>query len=203
MRGLVFDVAPMDKNAAGQFVGSIWVEDKDDRIVRFNGTYTAGKTPSSHFGLRSSNAQLYFHFDSWRLNVAPGQWVPAWFGLQPGLQSILPELPVGAASLIGAVLEFQGTAIGINLMFLTLLLLLTSFGVALGSLFLTSDLDLLMSAPIDTRAVFLSKLLDGMAPSADFVSHIAHVRTDIAIRGIQYLKHFIPDRRFFGTVMPF
>ena len=77
VRCLVFEVAPIDKNAAGQFVGSIWVEDKGDRIVRFNGTYTAGKTPSSHFGLHFSNAQLYFHFDSWRLNVAPGQWVPA------------------------------------------------------------------------------------------------------------------------------
>ena len=77
VRCLVFDVAPIDKTAAGQFIGSIWVEDKDDRIVRFNGTYTAGKTPSSHFGLHSSNAHLYFHFDSWRLNVAPGQWVPA------------------------------------------------------------------------------------------------------------------------------
>jgi hypothetical protein len=77
VRCLVFDVAPIDKTAAGQFVGSIWVEDKDDRVVRFNGTYTAGKTPSSHFGLHFSNVQLYFHFDSWRLNVAPGQWVPA------------------------------------------------------------------------------------------------------------------------------
>ena len=44
-------------------------------------------------------------------------------------------------------------------------LLLTSFGVALGSLFLTNDLDTLMSAPIDTRAVFLSKILDAMLPS--------------------------------------
>jgi hypothetical protein len=77
VRCLVFNLAPIDKSAAGQFMGSIWVEDKDDRIVRFNGTYTTGKTPSSHFGLHSSNAQLYFHFDSWRLNVAPGQWVPA------------------------------------------------------------------------------------------------------------------------------
>ena len=77
VRCLVFDVAPIDKTIAGQFMGSIWVEDKDDRIVRFNGTFTAGKTPSSHFGLHFSNVQLYFHFDSWRLNVAPGQWVPA------------------------------------------------------------------------------------------------------------------------------
>jgi hypothetical protein len=76
VRCLVFDVSPIDKSVAGQFVGSIWVEDKDDRIVRFNGTYTSGKAQSSHFGLHS-NVQLYFHFDSWRLNTAPGQWVPA------------------------------------------------------------------------------------------------------------------------------
>jgi hypothetical protein len=51
------------------------VEDKEYRIVRFNGTYTSSKT-SSLFGLRS-NTPLYFHFDSWRVNVAPGKWVPA------------------------------------------------------------------------------------------------------------------------------
>lgn len=48
---------------------------------------------------------------------------------------------------------------------ITLLILLSSFGVALGSLFLSSDLELLMSAPVDRRAVFLSKMLDGMLPS--------------------------------------
>src|SRR2546421_5329427 len=36
VRCLVFDVAPIDKTVPGQFVGTIWVEDKDDRIVRFN-----------------------------------------------------------------------------------------------------------------------------------------------------------------------
>jgi hypothetical protein len=75
IRCLVFDVAPVDKSVAGQFVGSIWVEDRDYRIVRFNGTYMAGK-PSSRFSLRPKD-ELYFHFDSWRVNVAPGQWVPA------------------------------------------------------------------------------------------------------------------------------
>src|SRR6266851_4956 len=75
VRCLVFDVAPIDKSIAGQFFGSIWVEDKDYRIVRFNGTYTAGK-PGSRFGFHA-NTPLYFHFDSWRLSVAPGQWVPA------------------------------------------------------------------------------------------------------------------------------
>jgi hypothetical protein len=75
VRCLVFEVAPADKTLAGQFVGSIWVEDKDYRIVRFNGTYTSGKAPG-RFSLHG-NAPLYFHFDSWRVNVGPGQWAPA------------------------------------------------------------------------------------------------------------------------------
>jgi Peptidase family M48 len=75
VRCLVFEVAPLDKTVSGQFVGSIWVEDKDYRIVRFNGTYTAGKA-ASRFALHSNSA-LYFHFDSWRVNVAAGQWAPA------------------------------------------------------------------------------------------------------------------------------
>jgi len=45
------------------------------RIVRFNGTYTGGKI-SSHFWSRA-NVPLYFHFDSWRVSIGPGQWVPA------------------------------------------------------------------------------------------------------------------------------
>ena len=75
VRCLVFDVYPIDRSVAGQFVGSIWVEDKDYRIVRFNGTYTRSPV-KSHFSLHSAE-QLYFHFDSWRVNVGPGQWVPA------------------------------------------------------------------------------------------------------------------------------
>lgn len=51
---------------------------------------------------------------------------------------------------------------GLILTAATILILFSSFGVALGSLFLASDLDLLMSAPVDRRAVFTSKLLDGM-----------------------------------------
>ncbi len=66
VRCLVFDVSPSDLKAVGKFIGRIWVEDREMNIVRFNGTYT-----------HSSAAHLYFHFDSWRLNVAPGEWVPA------------------------------------------------------------------------------------------------------------------------------
>jgi ABC-2 type transport system permease protein len=56
----------------------------------------------------------------------------------------------------------EGLLPGVVLTLITLILLLSSFGVALGSLFLSSDLELLMAAPVDRRAVFVSKVLDGM-----------------------------------------
>jgi hypothetical protein len=53
-----------------------------------------------------------------------GRWVPAWFGLQPGLD-VMPLFPMDStASLIGAVFELQWSAIGHSIMFLFLLLLL-------------------------------------------------------------------------------
>src|SRR6266542_327026 len=66
IRCLLFDVAPLDKKATGKCIGRIWVDEREMRIVRSNGTYT-----------NSSAARQYFHFDSWRINVAPGAWVPA------------------------------------------------------------------------------------------------------------------------------
>src|SRR5262249_11540952 len=40
-------------------------------IVRFNGTYVPPLTP------KGGVPEYYFHFDSWRVNVAPGEWAPA------------------------------------------------------------------------------------------------------------------------------
>ena len=71
IRCLVFDVAPVSRQAPGKFVGRIWVEDRDDAIVRFNGTYV--QPPPS----RAATAERYFHFDSWRVNAAEWLWVPA------------------------------------------------------------------------------------------------------------------------------
>jgi hypothetical protein len=71
VRCLVFDVAPIDRLAPGKFVGRIWVEDRDDAIVRFNGTYV--QPPPT----RKAIAERYFHFDSWRVNAAESLWVPA------------------------------------------------------------------------------------------------------------------------------
>lgn len=83
VRCLVFDVAPADLKAVGRFIGRIWVEDQEMNIVRFNGTYT-----------HSSPAHLYFHFDSWRVNVARGEWVPAFIYVEESKPSTTaPKFP--------------------------------------------------------------------------------------------------------------
>jgi hypothetical protein len=71
VRCLVFDVMPRNRAQAGKFVGRIWVEDQDDSIVRFNGTYVSAPAQ------KGMAPERYFHFDSWRVNVGPARWVPA------------------------------------------------------------------------------------------------------------------------------
>jgi len=70
VRTLVFDVTPkggkpVDRYRPGRFTGRIWVEDQAYHIVRYNGIY-------------ASSLSANFHFDSWRMNVAPGAWLPAY-----------------------------------------------------------------------------------------------------------------------------
>ena len=48
-------------------MGRIWVEDQDYNIVRANGTFTPGSAKGR-----------YLHFDTWRLNLQPGIWLPAY-----------------------------------------------------------------------------------------------------------------------------
>ncbi len=67
VRTMVFDVVPKSRAMQPYFMGRIWVEDQDYNIVRFNGTY----------GPRTE-AKFYFHFDSWRTNMQPGLWLPAY-----------------------------------------------------------------------------------------------------------------------------
>ena len=71
VRCLVFDVVPVNRTEAGKFIGRIWVEDQDDAIVRFNGTYVPAAAP------RGALPELYFHFDSWRVHAKDALWVPA------------------------------------------------------------------------------------------------------------------------------
>src|SRR5580658_1830222 len=67
VRCLVIDVQPKEGERTARFMGRIWVEDQDYNIVRFNGTYSP-----------QPKVDFFFHFDSWRLNMRPGAWLPAY-----------------------------------------------------------------------------------------------------------------------------
>src|SRR4029077_1696029 len=67
LRCLVIDVQPKAGQKISRFMGRIWVEDQDYNIVRFNGSYYP--QPRINF---------FFHFDSLRLNMRPGTWLPAY-----------------------------------------------------------------------------------------------------------------------------
>jgi len=73
VRCLVFDLTPKKDAGRGRFLGRIWVEDQDFSIVRLNGTYA-----------RAPRNNYYYHMDSWRLNLTPGYWVPAYIYSEEG-----------------------------------------------------------------------------------------------------------------------
>jgi hypothetical protein len=72
-RCFVFDVKPL-RDAKEGFVGRIWIEDRDYNLVRFNGASRG--TDEELSGLLKRT--LSFHMDGWRVNVAPGVWVPSY-----------------------------------------------------------------------------------------------------------------------------
>jgi hypothetical protein len=76
VRSIVFDVSPKKDAGYGLFVGRIWVEDQDYNIIRLNGTYSSKSS-------RNEN-KAYFHMDSWRLNLVPGYWIPAYIYSEEG-----------------------------------------------------------------------------------------------------------------------
>jgi hypothetical protein len=73
VRCLVFDVTPKKSSGRGRFLGRVWVEDQEYNIVRLNGTYAPAPRNS-----------YFFHMDSWRLNLIPGYWVPAYIYSEEG-----------------------------------------------------------------------------------------------------------------------
>jgi hypothetical protein len=80
LRTIVMDVSPKKGSGKGRFLGRIWVEDRDYNVVRFNGTFAPPKARNG----------TYLHFDTWRLNMGPGLWLPAYVyteesGLKPHL----------------------------------------------------------------------------------------------------------------------
>lgn len=80
IRCLVFDVTPLPKSGKGRFKGRVWAEDQNYTIVRFNGVFT----PIA--GINGYN----LHFDSWRMNIQPGLWLPAFvFSQESNLKDLL------------------------------------------------------------------------------------------------------------------
>src|SRR5262252_57437 len=73
VRCLVFEVTPKKGTGNSRFQGRVWVEDQDYNIVRLNGIY--GPEPHNRY---------FFHMDSWRLNLVPGYWVPAYIYSEEG-----------------------------------------------------------------------------------------------------------------------
>src|ERR1700723_1198380 len=73
VRCLVFDITPKKNSGKGRFLGRVWVEDQEYNIVRLNGTYAPAPRNS-----------YFFHMDSWRLNLIPGYWVPAFIYSEEG-----------------------------------------------------------------------------------------------------------------------
>jgi peptidase M48-like protein len=73
VRCIVFDVTPKKGTGKSRFHGRVWVEDLDYNIVRLSGTFEP----------QPRNA-YFFHMDSWRLNLVPGYWVPAYIYSEEG-----------------------------------------------------------------------------------------------------------------------
>jgi hypothetical protein len=67
VRCLVIDIHPRQNEETGAFQGRIWVEEHDFAVVRMNGTR-----------VRPAKGNFYVHFDSWRENLQPGEWLPVY-----------------------------------------------------------------------------------------------------------------------------
>jgi hypothetical protein len=70
VRCLVADVMPQKNSGHDRFEGRLWIEDEGYNIVRFNGVYVP------------VGDHKHSHFDSWRINVGPGLWLPSYIYTQ-------------------------------------------------------------------------------------------------------------------------
>lgn len=92
------------------------------------------------------------------LQVLGTLWVVGWLGFVSGLAGF------GVGALLRRFPEAPLEALlpGLILTAVAAIILISSFAIALGSLFLTSDLETLMTAPVSRRALFTAKILDGL-----------------------------------------
>ena len=73
VRCYVFNVERAPKAKGARFVGRIWIEDQNFTIVRMNGSYA----PEIQFFVKHFEDEFYVHFDSWRTNCKPNEWLPS------------------------------------------------------------------------------------------------------------------------------
>ena len=86
VRCIVVDVTPKPNSGEGRFLGRLWVEDQDYNIVRANGTYSPPPKKGS-----------YLHFDSWRVNMGPALWLPAYiYSEEPAEKNRKKSMPFKA-----------------------------------------------------------------------------------------------------------
>lgn len=78
VRCYVFDVSRAPTARGPRFRGRIWVEDQDMTIVHIQGWYEPGES----FSPRTLRDECYLHFDSWRVNVKSGLWLPSYVYIQ-------------------------------------------------------------------------------------------------------------------------
>ena len=110
-----------------------------------------------------------------RFQIARNNWLkrPWWYKIvycvsivvfSVGIGSFASFLGSGSAAVVRRFFDagFESLMPGLILTAATVILLISAFSIALGTLFFSNDLELLMSAPVNRRAVFVSKLLDGV-----------------------------------------
>lgn len=85
-------------------------------------------------------------------------WIGGWLGFVSGLAG----LGIGALLRRFPDAPLEPLLPGLILTAVAAIILLSSFAVALGALFLTGDLETLMTAPVSRRALFTAKILDGL-----------------------------------------
>ena len=74
-------VLPLNAQSSGRFTGDIWVDENSFRIVRIMGGFSPRRLGmlSKYFNAGGiSRLGLYFHFESWRQEVRPGEWLPSY-----------------------------------------------------------------------------------------------------------------------------
>ncbi len=95
---LVYDVQPKNPDGGG-FAGRLWIDEVSFAIVRFSGRSTQLDAALS----RLRNKSSIFRVDSWKMNIAPKRWLPAYAYLEE-----VPPLGAPAGTLVKGQVRIWG-----------------------------------------------------------------------------------------------